>query len=113
MVSFRVFAARPMLAQPNSGGPLIDGFAFADAGKSLLGRWMVHNFARLRDLVSSDEGELSYEVAGTRDEVGRPAVRLKVSGTLQLTCQRCLKALPFPLEVEAVLVLAKSEAEIE
>ncbi len=102
-----------MLAQPNSGAPLIDGFAFAEAGKSLRGLCRVHDFARLRGLVSSDEGELMYEVAGTRDEVGRPALGLKITGTLQLTCQRCLKALPFPLQVEAVLALAESEAEIE
>ncbi len=50
---------------------------------------------------------------GTSDDLGRPALRLKAKGTLQLTCQRCLGALGFPLEVDAMLVLARDKAEIE
>jgi uncharacterized protein len=93
--------------------PLIDGFAFAEAGRRLDGSRPIADFGRLQDLVSSSEGEVEYEVLGTRDEVGRAALRLKVKGPLQLTCQRCLKGMSFPLDVDATLVLARSEAEIE
>jgi uncharacterized protein len=102
-----------MQDQPPVRTTQIDGFAFADTGKSLRGRWPVAHFPRLQDLVNSSEGDLEYEIAGTKDGFGRPALALSVSGELQLTCQRCLKPLSFPLGVESMLVLASSEEEIE
>lgn len=93
--------------------PLIDGFQFARTGQELRGRCAVSTFERLKDVLSSSAGELDYEVAGTKDDMGRPALRLKLSGLLHLTCQRCLKAMPYSLAVDAILVLAGSEAEIE
>lgn len=102
-----------MQDQPSVRSTLIDGFAFAETGKSVRGRWAVSKLTRLRDLVSSSEGELQYEVRGATVEFGRPALAVSVSGTLQLMCQRCLKEMGFPLRLEATLILAKSEAEIE
>jgi uncharacterized protein len=67
----------------------------------------------LKDLVNSSEGALEYEVVGKQDGFGRPALGLSVSGALELTCQRCLKPMSFPLVVEATLILARSEEEIE
>jgi uncharacterized protein len=91
----------------------IDGFAFAEARKSLRGARAVAGFPRLLDLVNSHEGELDCKVAGTKDAMGRPALHLAVSGKLHLTCQRCLQAMDFSLNVDSTLVLARSEAEIE
>ena len=99
--------------EPHVQFPLIDGFLFARTGQELLGRCPVSAFERLRDLVSSNVGELEYGVVGTKDDMGRPALRVRLTGPLQLTCQRCLKAMPFALEVDAILVLAGNEAEIE
>lgn len=93
--------------------PLIDGFQFASTGQELRARCPVSAFGRLQDVLSSNVGEVDYEVVGTRDGMGRPALQVKVSGPLELTCQRCLKAMPFALEVDAILVLARTEAEIE
>jgi uncharacterized protein len=93
--------------------PLIDGFQFARTGQKLRGRCPVSTFERLRDVLSSSAGELDYEVAGTKDDMGRPALRLKLSGPLFLTCQRCLKAMPYALALDAMLTLAGTEAEIE
>jgi len=93
--------------------PLIDGFQFARTGQELRGKCRVAAFARLQDVLISNSGEVDYEVLGTKDEMGRPALQVRVSGPLQLTCQRCLKALPYALRLDATLVLARSEAEIE
>ena len=93
--------------------PLIDGFQFARTGQELRGRCPVAMFGRLQDVLSSNAGELDYEVAGTKDDMGRPGLGVRISGLLHLTCQRCLKSMPFPLAVDAMLVLANSEAEIE
>ena len=93
--------------------PVIDGFEFAHAGASLSGALPIRDFARLQDLLAGHEGEVAYDVEGVRDERGRPALRLKVRGRLELRCQRCLEALPFEVEADEVLVLAGSQAEID
>ena len=95
------------------GFPRIDGLRFAESGGILRGRCRVAGFSRLQDLLSSNGGELEYELAGTRDEVGRAAIGVRIGGELQLTCQRCLKAMHYRLSVDDLLILARSEAEIE
>lgn len=92
--------------------PVIDGFEFASAGATQQGVWPLREFPRLRDMLSSGEGEVAYRIAGVRDERGRPGLRLQVSGTLQLRCQRCLEPMPFEVKTDETLVLAASLAEI-
>lgn len=92
--------------------PVIDGFEFASAGAIQQGVWPLSDFQRLRDMLASDEGEVGYRVQGTRDGHGRPALQVRVQGTLQLRCQRCLEPLPFEVRVEDLLVLAATLSEI-
>jgi uncharacterized protein len=72
----------------------------------------VSDFPRLRDMLAADEGEVEYEVDGVRDERGRPSLRIRVRGILQLRCQRCLEALPYDVEADQTLVLAGTLGEI-
>jgi uncharacterized protein len=92
--------------------PVIDGLEFASAGAIQQGVWPLSDFQRLRDMLASDAGEVAYRVQGTRDDNGRPALQLRVEGTLQLRCQRCLEPLPFEVRVEDLLVLAATLSEI-
>ena len=92
--------------------PVIDGFEFASAGATQQGVWPLSDFARLRDMLATDAGEVAYEISGVRDERGRPGLRLKVSGTLALRCQRCLESMPFDVQTDEMLVLAATLAEI-
>ena len=93
--------------------PVIDGLEFAKARSRLQGAWPVAEFLRLHDALRSTAGTLRYELQGVPEELGRPALRLKVEGALQLTCQRCLGALEFPLRIEVLLLLAETQAEID
>jgi uncharacterized protein len=92
--------------------PTIDGFEFASAGATQQGVWPIADFARLRDLLAGEAGEVAYSVSGMRDERGRPALRVKVDGTLSLRCQRCLEPMPFEVHTDETLVLAATLAEI-
>ena len=92
--------------------PVIDGFEFASAGATQEGVWPLGDLPRLRDMLASDGGEVAYTLQGTRDERGRPALRLRVSGTLQLRCQRCLETLPLAVNTDELLVLAATLQEI-
>ncbi len=91
---------------------LIDGFEFASAGAMQHGAWPLRDFPRLRDILAFDSGEVSYTLNGVRDARGRPGLRVRVRGALQLRCQRCLE--PMTLEVQSVevLLLAATVAEI-
>jgi uncharacterized protein len=92
--------------------PVIDGFEFASAGATQRGTWPLKELPRLRDMLAHDAGEVAYEIAGVRDERGRPGLRLKVSGTLVLRCQRCLEPMEFEVDTDETLVLAATLAEI-
>ncbi len=92
--------------------PVIDGFEFASAGATQQGVWPLRDFPRLRDMLAADAGEVKYRISGVRDERGRPSLRLAVSGTLALRCQRCLEPMLFEVNTDEMLVLAATLAEI-
>jgi uncharacterized protein len=100
------------MSQPPAHQPSIDGFEFAAAGAKQQGVWPLSDFPRLRDTLAADAGEVAYEISGVRDERGRPSLRLKVSGTLTLRCQRCLEPMAFEVQTDETLVLAATLAEI-
>jgi len=91
----------------------IDGFEFAVAGATRQGVWAVREFPRLRDMLVSDAGEIRYEIDGTRDALGRPALRVRIRGALQLRCQRCLEPMRFDVDSDEMLVLAATQEEID
>jgi len=93
--------------------PYVDGFEFSACGDRRAGRWPLRALPRLRPSLVDDSGELRYELIGTQDGMGRRALRLKVDGVLKLSCQRCLETMALPLELDAILVLAATEAEID
>ena len=93
--------------------PVIDGLEFARTGSKLEGSWPIADFPRLRDCLYTNGGALRYELRGVPEERSRPTLRLQISGALQLICQRCLGALEFPLQVEASLQLAATQAEVD
>ena len=76
--------------------PVIDGLEFARSRGRLSGEWPIADFPRLQGAVQSGTA-LRYELEGVPEEQGRPALRLRVTGTLQLACQRCLGPLEHPL----------------
>ena len=93
--------------------PVIDGLEFARTGSRLEGAFPVADFLRLRDVLHSATGQLRYAVQGAAEERGRPALKLRLEGSLQLICQRCLGALEFPLRIEVWLQLAATQAEMD
>jgi uncharacterized metal-binding protein YceD (DUF177 family) len=67
---------------------------------------------------SIDEG--NYERPSLTAEIGfedgperLPRVRLKISGSLDLECQRCLQAFECPIEVDTVLTVVSDEEQID
>lgn len=59
------------------------------------------------------QGALFCRVAGQADQRGGLSLRLAIRGEVELTCQRCLGAMPHVVQIERTLHLARNEAELE
>jgi uncharacterized protein len=59
------------------------------------------------------QGTLFCRVVGRTDQRGSLSLRVSISGEARLTCQRCLGEMPYRVEVERTLYLARNEAEME
>lgn len=97
---------RPRLKRIN------DAFVFAREGRVLEGTLAVSALERLHDLVTEVAGEIAFRLQGSRGTRGELTLHLEVSGVLPLTCQRCLSAVPFNLEVDSLLELVPEGADM-
>src|SRR3954467_9346363 len=90
---------------------VIDGLPFARSGSDLAGTLSPEHLPRLVETVAG-VGPVTYEVRGGLSERGKPCLRIRASAELELTCQRCLEKLPYPVQVDSELELCESEQEI-
>jgi uncharacterized protein len=87
---------------------VIASLEFARTGQTLGGSLAVAELTRLQDSLYDTLGLVDFAVQGGYDSRGRPTLRLDVSGTLHLKCQRCLGQLDFPLRLSSTLLLASA-----
>lgn len=90
-----------------SGRPVVDSVEFARLASTLKGEVPVAELARLHDMLAQRSGTLSYVLSGSIGLDGRPHLFLKLSGRLNLTCQRCLGSLEQRLESQREFVLVR------
>jgi uncharacterized protein len=86
------------------------------AERSALGEFRVSadSFPRLQKILAEGQpGELDLRIAFSRAGESLPQVRLRVAGSLGLTCQRCLDRLDWPLGLDVTLTLVADERETE
>lgn len=93
------------------GQVVIDGLEFARKGGALRGTLDLGSLERLRDSLASAEGAIEYAIQGVQNPGGRPMLRLAVTGTLQLRCQRCLGPLTYPVNLTSAFLLLRDESE--
>jgi uncharacterized protein len=89
----------------------VDPWRFCRDGQSWETRSEVAAFPRLAHEFT--QGTLFCRVVGRVDQRGSLSLQLTVSGDVQLTCQRCLGSMPYKVDVERTLYLARNEAEME
>lgn len=72
---------------------------------------------RLAALVGRDadqrDGTLSVRVRFSTGPESFPIVQVRVTGTVELTCQRCLAPVSWPLDLEVSLTVVGSDAEAD
>lgn len=84
---------------------VIDSLEFAQTGQSLRGSLPIPGLTRLRESLADAVGEIEFVVTGGRDERRRLTLSVDVRGVLHLQCQRCLRALDYPLRLVNRLLL--------
>jgi uncharacterized protein len=89
----------------------VDPWRFCRDAQSWETRSEVAAFPRLAHEFT--QGTLFCRVIGRVDQRGSLSLQLAVSGEVQLTCQRCLGSMPYTVDVERTLYLARNEAEME
>jgi uncharacterized protein len=101
-----------------SARTVIDSLDFASSGAQLSGDVQVVQLGRLTDSLHDSAGRLNFALAGEYDSRQRPRLRLTVTGSINLRCQRCLGRLEYPVAIETSLlvlvgVAGGESAEIE
>ncbi len=89
----------------------VDPWRFCRDGQSWETRSGVAAFPRLAHEFT--QGALFCRVVGRVDQRGSLSLQLKISGEAELPCQRCLVSMPYKVDVERTLYLARNEAEME
>lgn len=90
---------------------VIDSENFAQNGGQMAGEVAVSRLARLADLLTDTGGSLRVELRGETDGEGNPGLWLKIDGSLELRCQRCLESMAAAVEVDSHLRLANAAEE--
>ena len=91
---------------------VIDSLEFARAARQLRGSVPVTMLTRLHDCLHGSDGEVQYVVTGGRDPQRRLVLKVDISGKFRLQCQRCLKALDYPLELSSTLLLVRPGEDV-
>ncbi len=87
---------------------VIDAFDFCRINGSREGATPVAEMTRLTKDCFDSSGTLAWKLVGSAGK-GYPQLTLSVSGTVQLTCQRCLTPFAYAIDSTTVLVLAKDD----
>ena len=88
---------------------LIDIFEFCRLKERRNGEIAVSDLARLAGETMDDSGSLVWSLQGGLNQSGYLQLVLKVSGSVQLKCQRCLTAFPFSIVSESNMIVAPDE----
>lgn len=100
---------------------LIDPLQFAETGREISGQIPLSRFTRisgslqkgsLHSPLYDKDGLLDVVLQFTRDEHGLPSAFGRISGQLNLTCQRCLQALVWSLDIPVRLAFVRDEKQL-
>lgn len=91
----------------------LDPVNLADRGREVAGIVPIAAFERLAPSLHSREGELDAVLRFGQDDAGRRTLHARVTGALELVCQRCLAPCELEVDADMAVVLVESEAEAE
>jgi len=92
----------------------LDTLAFTEQGQKLSSQCSVKLFSRAIDgLPEQDETQMiDWQLWGETDSAGHRLLHVRLDGVIQLECQRCLEAFPFPVRAENTFLMVDQESEL-
>ena len=90
---------------------MADAQKLASTGRIVEGRIALNDSDRLSGLVVDPFGQVDYRLSFFFDMVQRPCVKLSLSGSARLICQRSMEGFDFPIRSETQLGFIASEEE--
>lgn len=88
---------------------MIDSAKVVQERQQLTGIIAVAALPRLMESLHGSNGQLKYGISGDSDRRERPLLKLQVSGTVQLQCQRCLEGFEHELNIDTALRLVAAD----
>ena len=98
--------------QRQQPAPRFDALRLAASGGTIAGHVDPHALPRLEDRVAGSGGRVDWSIHGAKDAEGRAAVRVKLQGSVPMTCQRCLGVVSAPVAQQTLLLVARDDAEL-
>lgn len=92
---------------------VIDAFEFCRRNEHRSGEIPLADLPRLAAEAVDRSGVLHWSLEGGKNALGHQQLKLAVSGSIKLVCQRCLQALDFAIASQSILVLAQDEASAD
>lgn len=86
---------------------VIDGLEFSREGRVIEGTVPLAVLQRLKHEVIGAEDDLCVRVEGWRDNDAKCGLRLVITGSIRLCCQRCLDGVDLPLNLDSRLRLVR------
>ncbi|TDR31165.1 YceD family protein [Hydromonas duriensis] len=90
-----------------------DVFALAKHNETLEGELRIADLTRLHPELSQKTGALTYRVTGFTNDAQHPMLHIIINGELHMVCQRCLEEMTQTIDVDNLLHLVHSEAELD
>jgi uncharacterized protein len=95
------------------GASVIDAYEFCRLKERRNDNFPLADLPRLAAEAVDPSGSLQWSLEGGKNVLGHPQLKLAVSGSIKLVCQRCLQPLDFGFASESVLVLARDDASAD
>jgi len=90
---------------------VVASLEFAREGRFIAGSVPIAKLERLADVLFDRAGSLECELRGGSDDEGKPFLDLRIVGSLNLLCQRCLSSLSYQLDIDSRLMLVAPGAQ--
>jgi uncharacterized protein len=96
-----------------SGGPadLVDCVRLGRDGATLARVFALRDLPRLADVLTDPQGEVSVSYEFGRTDDAKPGVRIAISATPMLLCQRCLQPFGFSVAAHSEVEFATDDSQ--
>lgn len=88
-------------------------YRLVEQGRVFDGVCDIVSLTRISDLLADKEGTLSVHLSFHRNVSALPALKGQVTGSLKLTCQRCLNEMSLPIDTTIDVVFVSSDEKAQ